>query len=273
MSCKTRRDRIKERFQRRRTSIDRQLEIDPEGKRHTDQSTRLQAQFGGKSDRVHRSAGNPSHRLEEHYGAQRALALYCSVNTARYRPLEVPTRWDLTYLGTYSPDRQPTLDRLMIEPARRRPHLRFAVAGPQYPKDIAWPANVERIEHLPPTEHAAFYCALRFALKVTRADMIAADFSPSVRLFEAGACGTPIISDRWDGIETLFRPGSEIILAEDAADVIAALGLSTSAIGSAARDVVLAEHSAAARAEQFEADLLRARHDDRDSAAGKRELA
>ena len=215
--------------------------------------------------------GGPTlERLEREYGAKAARALYCSVDTARYRPIDVPTRWDLTYLGTYSADRQPTLERLLIEPARARPDLRFAVAGPQYPDDIAWPANVERIEHLPPSEHAAFYSASRFTLNVTRADMIAAGHSPSVRLFEAGACGTPIISDRWDGIGELFTPGEAIILADSGEDVIAALDRPSGAIGAAARAVVLARHSADARAGGLEADLtevIARRGDMRDSAA------
>jgi spore maturation protein CgeB len=97
----------------------------------------------------------------------------------------VPKKWELSYLGTYSPDRQPTLETLLIEPARRMPDRRFVVAGPQYPAEIEWPDNVERIEHLPPSEHAEFYAASRFTLNVTRADMIAAGWSPSVRLFEA----------------------------------------------------------------------------------------
>lgn len=222
------------------------------------------------------SGGPVLERLEQEYGARAARALYCSVDTARYRPMDVPRLWDLTYLGTYSPDRQPTLERLLIEPARQRPDLRFAVAGPQYPADIDWPANIERIEHLAPAEHAAFYCASRFTLNVTRADMIAAGWSPSVRLFEAGACGTPIISDRWDGIESLFEPGRAINLAVSSADVIAALGQSAEAIGEAARAVVLEAHSAEARAAQLEADLgtaiTRRRHH-RKNTADRRELA
>lgn len=221
------------------------------------------------------SGGDTLARLEQEYGARSARPLYCSVDTARYRPLEVPVKWDLSYLGTYSPDRQPTLERLLIEPARRRPDLRFAVVGPQYPGDIAWPANVERIEHLPPAQHAAFYSASRFTLNVTRADMIAAGWSPSVRLFEAGACGTPIISDKWQGIETVLQPGSEIILADDSADVIAALGRPARKIGKAARAAVLAHHSAARRAEQFEADLrvaINARTPEK-TAADRREMA
>jgi spore maturation protein CgeB len=196
--------------------------------------------------------------LENELGSPAARALYCSVDTDRYRPAEVPKRWDLSYLGTYSEDRQPALETLLLEPARRRPELRFAVAGPQYPAGIEWPANVERIEHLPPAAHSEFYSASRFTLNVTRADMIAAGWSPSVRLFEAAACGTPIISDRWRGIDELFRPGEEIILADDHAAVIAALGTSGEPIGRAARAKVLAEHSARRRAEQLEQDLAEA---------------
>ena len=95
----------------------------------------------------------------------------------------------------------------MLEPARRLPESDFIVAGPQYPDDIRWPANVERRVHLPPAEHRAFYNAQRFTLNITRADMIRAGYSPSVRLFEAAACGVPIISDWWDGLDTLFEPG------------------------------------------------------------------
>lgn len=195
-------------------------------------------------------------RLEREYGSPCARPLYCSVDADRYRPLDVPKRWDLSYLGTYSDDRQPTLEKLLIEPARARPDLRFVVAGPQYPGDIDWPENVERIEHLPPADHPEFYAASRFTLNVTRADMIAAGWSPSVRLFEAGACGTPIVSDRWAGIEDIFEPGREIVLADTTQDVIDALSRSAESIGNAARQAVLAGHSARKRAEQLEADLM-----------------
>lgn len=197
-------------------------------------------------------------RLERELGSPAARALYCSVDTARYRPLDPPKRWDLSYLGTYSDDRQPTLKRLLIETARRCPDRRFAVAGPQYPASIDWPANVERIEHLPPAEHPAFYSASRFTLNVTRADMITAGWSPSVRLFEAGACATPIISDKWRGIDDLFEPANEIILAETTDEVVAALREDAAAMGERARGTVLAHHSAERRAEQLERDLAEA---------------
>lgn len=204
--------------------------------------------------------GGPTlERIEREFGARAARALYCSVDSDAYRPLDVPKRWDLSYLGTYSPDRQPTLERLLIEPARRRPDLRLVVAGSRYPDDIDWPVNVERIEHLPPADHAAFYGASRFTLNVTRADMIAAGWSPSVRIFEASACAVPIVSDRWEGIETLLAPGSEILLADTAEDALATLDADANSIGTAARRRILAQHSAAHRAAELEQHLSDAR--------------
>lgn len=208
--------------------------------------------------------GGPTlRRIEQVYDSPAARALYCSVDAETYQPSDSPKRWDLSYLGTYSPDRQPTLGRLLIEPARLMPDRRFVVAGPQYPAEIDWPANVERIDHLPPADHAQFYSASRFTLNVTRADMIAAGWSPSVRLFEAAACATPIISDRWDGLDSLFEPGREIILADTAEQVVAALaGSGAEALGRAARMRVLAAHTAehrAAELENFLTEAMRAR--------------
>jgi spore maturation protein CgeB len=204
--------------------------------------------------------GGPSLALlERRYGSPAARAFYCSVDVLKYRPLDLPLRWDLSYLGTYSADRQPTLERLLIDAASAAPDMRFCVAGPQYPSDIVWPANVERIDHIAPADHPAFYAASRFTLNVTRQDMIAAGYSPSVRLFEAAACGAPIISDVWRGLNEVFAPGSEILLASDTAAVLSALREITdeerTRIGLAGRRRVLAEHTAEHRASQLEAEL------------------
>jgi spore maturation protein CgeB len=162
----------------------------------------------------------------------------------------------LTYLGTYSTDRQPVLERLLIDVARQWPSGRFAVAGAQYPPEITWPANVDRVEHVPPVGHAAFYGTGRFTLNVTRRDMVAAGHSPSVRLFEAAACGVPVISDGWPGLEQFFEPGREILLADDASQVLACLrdipDSERRAIADRARARVLASHTAAHRARELE---------------------
>lgn len=205
-------------------------------------------------------------RIERELGSPAARALYCSADPDVHRPESRPVRWDLGYVGTYGADRQPALDRLLLEPARRSPRARFVVAGPQYPAAVAWPANVDRIDHLAPGEHSEFYASQRFTLNVTRADMVRAGFSPSVRLFEAAACGTPVVSDPWPGIETIFAPGRELLLARSTAEALAIVRElpddERRAIGARARRRVLAEHTGAHRAralERYVAEARRAR--------------
>ena len=195
-------------------------------------------------------------RLEHEFGAQRARPLYCSVDAEAYFPEAATARWDLGYLGTYSDDRQRTLVELMLDPARRLTDRRFVVAGAQYPDGVAWPDNVTHIVHLPPREHREFYNAQRYTLNITRADMIRAGWSPSVRLFEAAACGTAIVSDYWEGIEAFFEPGEEILIArrgEDMAEYLHDVSEEErAALGRRARERVCAGHTAAHRAIELE---------------------
>jgi spore maturation protein CgeB len=201
-------------------------------------------------------------RLAGDFGARRPQALYCAVDETRWRPMAADPHWDLGYLGTYSPDRQPALDRLLLQAARRLPQMRFVVAGPQYPAGIDWPDNVERLEHVAPADHAAFYAAQRFTLNITRAAMIEAGWSPSVRLFEAAACGTPIISDRWRGLADLLPDRQAILIADAAENVVSALASVSDgdrrAIARRARAIVLADHTGTARARQLLRDLAEA---------------
>jgi spore maturation protein CgeB len=202
--------------------------------------------------------GGPTlRRLEREFGSPRALPLYCAVDPELYYPEpSARRRWDLGYLGTYSPDRQPLLEKLMLEPARRWGEGRFVVAGPQYPESVQWPPNVHRVHHLPPAEHCRFYNEQAFTLNITRADMIRAGYSPSVRLFEAAACGVPVVSDHWEGLDTFFAAGSEIVVARGGEDVLRVLAQTTEqerrAIGERARLRVLSEHTAAHRAAELE---------------------
>jgi spore maturation protein CgeB len=194
-------------------------------------------------------------RLEREFGARKAAALYCCVDEEGYFPTGEDPCWDLGYLGTYTPDRQPALERLLVEPARQLPAGRFVVAGPQYPDQIDWPSNVERIDHLPPAEHLSFYNRQRFTLNVTRADMVAAGWSPSVRLFEAAACGTPILSDEWPGLTEIFDAPDSIAIVRNAGDVVRLLSETKEAdrqsMARSARETVLASHTGRARAREL----------------------
>jgi spore maturation protein CgeB len=202
------------------------------------------------------TGGTTLQRLEQEYGSPMARAFYCSFDPELYYPEAQAIQWDLGYLGTYSDDRQPPLQKLMLDAATAWEQGKFVVAGPQYPASIQWPQNVERIEHLPPSEHRKFYNSQRYAMNITRADMIKAGYSPSVRLFEAAACGTPIISDYWEGIDSIFEIGSEILIAKSPEDTLHYLqNLSEEerkAIGEKARQKVLSLHTAAHRATELE---------------------
>ncbi len=194
--------------------------------------------------------------LMQEYGSPAARPLYCSVDPALYHPELSLQTWDLGYMGTYSADRQPGLERLLLEPARREPGRRFVVAGPNYPAEVEWSDNVERIEHLPPSHHCAFYNRQGFTLNLTRADMVSAGYSPSVRLFEAAACATPIISDYWEGLESFFALGSELLVAHSTEDVLVYLHemdeAERRAIGRRGYDAVMGQHTAAHRALELE---------------------
>ena len=177
-----------------------------------------------------------------------------------YPEKDAAAYWDLGYLGTYSADRQPPLERLLLEPARRRPEAAMIVAGPQYPAEVEWPGNVARLEHLPPSEHPLFYNEQAFTLNITRAAMLGAGFSPSVRVFEAAACGVPIITDDWPGLEHFFVPGEEIFVARRTEDVTELLAGTEKArrreVGARGRARVLGAHTAAHRAAELEAAAL-----------------
>jgi spore maturation protein CgeB len=195
--------------------------------------------------------------LHSRWGAQRTAALYGSVDPQVHARVQQPPetfRCALGYLGTYSADRQARLEQLLVEPAKQRPSDRFFVVGSLYPPEIQWPANVATRWHLDPHEHPSFYSANRLTLSITRQAMLEWGYTPSGRLFEAASCGTPVVTDRFPGVEEFFSPQDEIVVADSADDVRAALELSDAElrrIGEAARARTLRGHTGTARARQL----------------------
>jgi len=195
-------------------------------------------------------------RMGLRFGARMTRPLYCSADPETYYPQPDRRSWDLGYIGTYSADRHAQFDRMLLAPAKLWSSGRFIVAGSQYPSDIQWPSNLIRILHLPSSDHRQFYNQQRFTLNLTRDPMVKAGFSPSVRLFEAAACGTAIISDAWAGLETFFAPGKEILVAASTSEILAMLRTtsepSITEIGDAARKRFLSEHTPDHRAAELE---------------------
>jgi spore maturation protein CgeB len=202
------------------------------------------------------TGGRALEELRDRLGARRTAALYGSVDPGVHRPVppDPGYRADLSYLGTFAVDRQAALEELFIGPARRLPEHRFVLGGACYPADFPWTKNIFFVRHLPPVEHPAFFSSSRLTLNVTRAAMATMGYCPSGRLFEAAACGTPVLSDVWEDLDSFFAPGREILLARDGTDVEAALGMDDGElhrIGRAARERVLEEHTADRRAEEL----------------------
>jgi spore maturation protein CgeB len=195
--------------------------------------------------------------LRSQLGAPRVATLYGHVDPQVHRPVAPAAnyRCALSYLGTYASDRQAALEALFIEPARRMPAHSFLIGGAQYPADFPWTANIRFVRHMPPAEHPAFFSSSRLTLSVTRRAMAENGWCPSGRLFEAAACGTPIVSDAWAGLETFLEPGREVIVARDARDVEAALEMPDAQVARIAHDArerVLALHSSDHRAAELE---------------------
>lgn len=201
--------------------------------------------------------------LQEILGARRVAPLYGSVDPETHRPAAPSERYhgDFSYLGTYGADRAAVLRELFAEPARLLPARRFIVGGSMYDSSFPWQANIFFVSHVPVKDHPEFYCSSRLTLNATRSAMAELGYCPSARLFEAAACGTPVVSDYWEGIEQFFEPGSEILIANRSSDVVDAIGLAPyelERIARAARERTLEQHTAEVRAAQME-ELLGAR--------------
>ena len=202
------------------------------------------------------TGGEALTRLRTDLGARRTAPLYGHVDPDEHRPEPRDPRYacDLSYLGTYAKDRQAEVERLFLGPARARPDARFVLGGSGYPQDFPWTPNIWFVQHLPPGEHAPFFSSSRLTLNVTRRDMAAMGWCPSGRLFEAAACGAPILTDAWAGLEDFFAPGAEVLVAQSGADVLAAMDMpdgELGRLGRAARERVLDEHTSDHRAGQL----------------------
>jgi len=189
-------------------------------------------------------------------GARAVAPLYGSVDPGVHKRVPAAAQFaaDLSYLGTYAADRQAALEELFLAPAHALPAKRFLIGGAQYPTDFPWAPNIWFARHVSPPQHPEFYSSCALTLNITRAAMADMGFCPSGRLFEAAACGTPVVSDWWEGLDEFFEPGHEILIAHERDDVIGALarsGRALAAIGEAARQRTLQEHTAMHRAQEL----------------------
>jgi spore maturation protein CgeB len=209
------------------------------------------------------TGGRILRELEANWGAKVALPLYGCVDPDVYQRVS-PTRQfrsHFSYMGTYAPDRQHKLDDLFLEPARRLPQMEFVLAGSMYPWEWRWPENVHRFDHVGPNQHPALYSSSRSTLNITRKEMAQWGHCPSGRFFEAAACGTPIVTDVWEGLGSFFELGKEVLPARNAEEVISHLGRTDeelAAVAKRARQRTLDQHTGEHRAQEMLSHLEQA---------------
>jgi spore maturation protein CgeB len=202
------------------------------------------------------TGGQALDRLRNALGARRAATLYGWVDPELHYRVDPLRRFeaDLSYLGTYSADREAALEELLVEPARYLADRQFLIAGAMYPSPGSWPANIRHFGHVSPPEHSAFYSSSPLTLNVTRVLMASMGYCPSGRLFEAAACGTAILSDWWTGLDQFFQPGEEILIASSTRNAVAEITRDRTLlneIGARARERALDCHTADIRAERL----------------------
>jgi spore maturation protein CgeB len=202
------------------------------------------------------TGGKALSELSRQLGAKRVAPLYGSVDPGTHHRVDTDQRFasDFSYLGTYAADRQSQLEELFLKPANQFPRKKFCIGGALYPSDFPWTGNTFFVRHVPPPEHPAFYSSSNLTLNVTRAAMAEMGYCPSGRLFEAAACGTPVVSDWWEGLDYFFEPGKEILIARSSEDALQALNLDPNELQSlsrASQERTLAEHTAWHRAAEL----------------------
>jgi spore maturation protein CgeB len=222
------------------------------------------------------TGGRALEQLREVLGAPRTAALYGWVDQDVYCRVPATPEFsaNLSYLGTYAADRQRGLESFFIKPAEALESCRFLIGGAMYRDTELWPNNIRFVDHVSPADHRAFYSSSPVTLNITRGSMAAMGYCPSGRLFEAAACGTAVMSDDWQGLDTFFTPDEEIILVQSTGDAIRAISQHPdylNRVGARARERTLACHTAEIRAKRL-IDLLNVLPDESTSNSDRIEL-
>lgn len=193
-------------------------------------------------------------------GARDCIPIYNAVDLDTHHPDTPDARFsgDLNLLVNRLPDREARIEEFFFRPARRMRERQFTLGGNGWDRGDA-PENVRVVGHVYTADHNRFNSSSLAVLSVNREDMARVGYSPATRVFEAAGAAACLISDRWTGLEQFFDPGSEVLVAADADEVVEQLAALTPArarsIGQAAYRRVLAEHTYAHRVDEVLAAL------------------
>ncbi len=205
------------------------------------------------------------------FGAARCVPVYNALDPSTHFPVSPDPRFDsdLSFLGNRLPDREARVEQFFLAAAEALSQRRFLIGGNGW-ETKAMPANVRHLGHVYTHEHNAFNCTPLAVLNIARDSMANIGFSPATRVFEAAGGAACLITDAWEGIELFLQPDEEVLVARDGQDVAEHLRTLTperaQAIGQAALQRILAEHTYAHRGAQVDALLRSAVHQQRSAA-------
>ncbi len=160
---------------------------------------------------------------------------------------------DLLFVGHRLPDREKRVEDFFLGAAELAPEMSFILGGEGW-RGKPLPGNVRWIGHVGTDRHNVLNCSARMVLNINRESMAKTGFSPPTRVFEAAGAAACLITDHWNGIESFFAPGSEVLVAASAADIVVYLrGINrrqAGLIGNSMSQRALKDHTYALRARQ-----------------------
>ncbi len=201
--------------------------------------------------------GEPVVNAYKKFGAKECVPIYNALDRDTHFRVEKDRKFEaaLAFLGNRLPDRESRVEEFFLKPAKNLPEEKFILGGSGW-GDKELPENVEYIGHVYTKDHNAFNCTPKAVLNISRESMAKYGFSPATRVFEAAGAGACIITDFWEGISRFFEPDKEIIIVNDGEEVSKVLReldeKKAKAIGDAAYERVVSEHTYEHRVEQLE---------------------
>ena len=205
--------------------------------------------------------GPPIVKHYERLGARICHPIYNGLDPESHHPVaaDPAKKCDLVFVGNRLPDREKRVEDFFFAAAELAPEFNFTLGGEGW-GGKRLPANVRWLGHVGTNDHNAVNCSARMVLNLNRESMASVGFSPPTRVFEAAGAGSCVITDYWEGIDTFFEPGCEILVARNAREIVDLLRTVDAKLakemGDAMRKRALLEHTYALRALQVREILL-----------------
>jgi spore maturation protein CgeB len=184
-----------------------------------------------------------------------------AADTRVFQPAAACKQWDLVWIGNWGDgERGAELHEFLLGPVRAL-GLRALVHGVRYPEPAVQALRSAGIEHrgwLPNFDVPGVFATARVTVHVPRGPYARAlPGIPTIRPFEALACGIPLVSAPWNDSERLFRPGKDFLVARDGLEMMRQLRAVLSDAALARRlarnglETIRASHTCAHRVDDF----------------------